>query len=121
MMWSHVSRALVVACVSLGVILAIGNQALSESGTMPNAKTTPDELLVKFSEQVSASKIEDLNKSLGVEVVNRASGGRLLLVRPSANSFEETKAAYQATPGVEYVEPNYVVHTQPDTESRPPP
>jgi hypothetical protein len=116
---SHGSLVSVISGMFLSVVLGFGSPAQSGSETTPKeGADVSNEALVKFSKEISASEIESINHRLGVEVVNRMLGGRLLQVRfPGTKSFEEIKAEYQATRGVEYVEPNRVYTIQPDAQS----
>ncbi len=78
------------------------------------------QLLVRFDDDLSEERIDEINRRLGTVVINRMSGGRLLLVEvPYVGTLSEIQAAYSATPGVRYAEPNPVVRTQPGEDTIP--
>jgi hypothetical protein len=112
----------VVGVVGAGALLPANSQTTdvqsmdgpTQGQSQGKVERVPNELLVKFTENISESRIQEINERLGVEVVLRMSGGRLLLVRfPYPDSFDEIRRAYEATPGVEYVEPNYIYKIDP--------
>jgi hypothetical protein len=116
-------RGLVVVCViGAGAPLPANAQTTdvqsmdgpTQGQSQSKVERVPNELLVKFTENISESRIQEINARLGVEVILRMSGGRLLLVRfPYPDAFDEIRRAYEATPGVEYVEPNYIYKIDP--------
>ncbi len=112
------TAAFVVACLGAGSSPAEGTAVMTteESGT-PRAEepaAVPGELLVKFAEMLSDEEIARITDRLGVEVVDRLSGGRLLLVRvPYPSVSEDIRSAFEANPGVVYAEPNYTYGIEP--------
>ena len=73
----------------------------------------PNELLVTFKPGTDPSRIKDLNDSLHVQVLKSLLGGRLNLVRISADrSLAEIRHTYSSFPEVESVGLNYKAVTQ---------
>ena len=88
-----------------------GHSAAAQAGANDVAAR---QLLVRFDDDLSEERIDQINRRLGTVVINRMAAGRLLLVEvPYAGTLAEIRAAYSATPGVRYAEPNPVVRTQP--------
>lgn len=79
-----------------------------------------NQLLVRFDDSLSVIQIDEIIKRLGTTVINRMSDGKLVLVEvPYDNLLAQIQAAYEATPGVKYAEPNQVYQTQPDNAAPP--
>lgn len=80
---------------------------VNQYGRAQGDSTIPGEFLVKFEDDVSPEQIESINRRLGVTVVNTMMDGRLFhLAIPYPSATSEVIAAYSATEGVEYAEPN---------------
>ncbi len=74
---------------------------------MKKEEAIPGELLIRFEDNISAVEIDRVNARLGVEVINRMAGGKLVHIRvPSGQSLETLADVYRSTPGVRYVEVN---------------
>ena len=109
----------------IGVVLALssaqGTSAQVDPPTPPpaaDAEATPGELLVRFEDDVSEARIEEINTRLGVHVLARMEAGKLLQIAvPEGSLVEDLMAIYRVTPGVRYAEPNYVQRIQPDDAS----
>ena len=96
-----------------------GRQVTVISQTNQIAK---NQLLVQFDDSLTAIQIDEIIKRLGTAVINRMSDGKLVLVEvPYDNMLGEIQAAYQATPGVKYAEPNQIYQTQPGNGTSPEP
>lgn len=95
------------------------SQAIAISQTNQVVK---NQLLVRFDDSLSVIQIDEIIKRLGTTVINRMSNGKLILVEvPYDNMLVQIQAAYEATPGVKYAEPNQVYQTQPDSAAPPEP
>lgn len=80
----------------------------------PAPAAVADELLVRFEDDVPEAEIDRINAALGVAVLDRMLGGRLLLVRvPDATALADVAARYEATAGVRFVERNTIQEAQP--------
>jgi hypothetical protein len=94
----------------LAALIPLALQAASGEGTeqVKEEQSSMEKstvLLVKFKDDVSATARSDIHASLGVTVKHMLLGGSLHVVEvPYPDSLEAIKQAYQATPGVEYVE-----------------
>ena len=68
------------------------------------------EVLVKFRSGAYETRESDTHKLLGAEVMKRVGRGGIERVKlPEGMSVEMAIKTYEATPGVEYAEPNYIV------------
>jgi hypothetical protein len=95
------------------------SQAIAISQTNQVVK---NQLLVRFDDSLSVIQIDEIIKRLGTTVINRMSNGKLVLVEvPYDNMLVQIQAAYEATPGVKYAEPNRVYQIQPDSATPPEP
>jgi hypothetical protein len=66
------------------------------------------EILVVFQSGVPKERIDDINAMLGTSVLK--STGRLFVIRvPSTETVEGMVEKYNAMPGVDYAEPNYIM------------
>jgi len=73
----------------------------------------PGEVLVKFQENVSREAAQSLHEQVGSKVIKRLKRINVDLVRiPEGWTVEKAIEVYQADPGVEYAEPNYIRRIQ---------
>jgi Fervidolysin N-terminal prodomain len=64
-------------------------------------------ILVRFDDAMAATEIDSINTRLGVRVVDRLLGGRIYVVEVAyAETRDQIIAAYEATEGVVYAEPD---------------
>ena len=86
---------------------------------MKNEEAVPGELLIRFEDSVSAVEIDRVNARLGVEVINRMTGGKLVHIRVrTGQSLEALAEVYRSTPGVRYVEINVLYRIdEPETDN----
>jgi len=69
------------------------------------------EILVMFQTGVPRERIDDINNMLGTSVLK--STGQLYVIRvPRTETVESMVEKYNAMPGVDYAEPNYVYTPQ---------
>jgi hypothetical protein len=77
----------------------------------PKLDYVKGEILVMFQTGVPRERIDDINNMLGTSVLKQT--GRLYVIRvPRTMSVEGMVDKYNAMPGVEYAEPNYIFTTQ---------
>ncbi|HSK40720.1 MAG TPA: hypothetical protein VK943_13220 [Arenibaculum sp.] len=114
--WMAFASAVAGGVAAAGALLA-GQLAGQPSGTPTAPRAEPfaqGELLVKFSSTMSEEDIRALNGRLGVEVIDRTRDGRFYQVRVTgARTLDDIRAAYEAAPGVEYVERAATYRIQP--------
>lgn len=80
----------------------------TESLTNSGDNYLPNELLVRFHEGVSESRIQELHDSLGVQVLRRTPSLRLYrIAAPAGMPIHEVRKAYLLLPEVETVDVNY--------------
>jgi len=107
-------RILLCLAFALGMTLA-GGQAQAQDKASAELKPAeiigeyaPGELLVKFKPGISSSKIEEVEKNLGVSRLRTIPRIDVRVMRiPEGKSVPEMVDAFSKSPGVEYAEPNY--------------
>ena len=73
----------------------------------------PGEVLVKFQENISRAEAQSFHEQVGSKVVKRLKRINVDLVKiPEGWTVEKAIEVYQADPGVEYAEPNYIRRIQ---------
>jgi serine protease len=101
-------------CIAIACITAAAWAAnLSEQMSVPYGKASAvaGEVLVKFRPGVSASQIEALNGRHGSRILSASRHGKFMrLSVPAGRTIRQMIDTYQASPLVEYAEPNYVAH-----------
>jgi len=98
-------RYIISLCIILSII-ACG----SESPRKTYSAYKDGEILVKFSSGEYETRKSDTHRLLGAEVMKRIGRGGIERVKlPEGMSVEMAIKTYEATPGVEYAEPNYMV------------
>ncbi|MCZ7598003.1 MAG: hypothetical protein M5U09_10095 [Gammaproteobacteria bacterium] len=110
------SRAAIAALFLAASLPAAGSCGADQVTQADTEVTMPSQarLLVRFEDDVSEDRIAEINKRLGARVINRMSGGRLLLVEvPYAGALRQIQDAYSATEGVRYAEPDLEVSIPP--------
>ena len=70
----------------------------------------PDEILVKFKPDVGEEAITTMNFGYRTSVKSTLLSGTKILHVPSGKTVDEMVTIYEGLPGVEYAEPDYVVH-----------
>jgi len=105
---------LVASAILAAIMSANAAVAAEDEPEMPGeTQIVPGEFLVRFADEVTDARIAEINARFGVEVVDRLLDGAILLVRvPDPALLSDIMVLYEATPGVLYVEPNFVVETQ---------
>jgi len=98
-------RYIISVCIILSII-ACGADAPRRTFTAYKA----GEILVKFRSGAYETRESDTHRLLGAKMMKRVGPGGIERVKlPEGMSVEEAIKAYEATPGVEYAEPNYLV------------
>jgi hypothetical protein len=84
---------------------AAGGEATAQVQKEQNSMDRSSLLLVKFKDNISEADRLDVHAGLGVTLKDKLLHGDLHVVEvPYPDSLEAIQRAYQATPGVEYVE-----------------
>lgn len=82
----------------------------------PKAEHVPNQIIVKFKPGTSIEAEEQLNRSLGTSVINvSTSVGFKVLQIPEGKTVTEMVEIYLQQPIVEYAEPNYIIHLNPES------
>ncbi len=69
----------------------------------------PDEVIVKFRENVNQQVIDDFHKKSGVKILHKNAKGKFERLKiPSGKSVADAIQQYKNNPLVEYAEPNYI-------------
>lgn len=78
---------------------------------VPSADFVPDEIIVKFRDEVGKDKIEKINSKHGglVRETSSYSGSKRIAI-PKGKKVSEMVRLYKDEGAVEYAEPNYVAH-----------
>lgn len=101
--------------LALAALIPLAPHAASGEGTaqVKEEQSSMDKstvLLVKFKDDVSTAARSEIHAGLGVTVKGKLLGGNLHVVEvPYLGSLDAVKRAYQATPGIEYVETEMLV------------
>jgi len=98
-------RYIISVCIILSII-ACG----SDSPRRTYSAYKAGEILVKFKAGVYEMRSSDTHRLIGAEVIKRVGRRGVERVKlPEGMSVEMAIKTYEATPGVEYAEPNYMV------------
>ena len=125
----HIGASVVVTAILLIGLGSSSEQALSqpsEEDTETPAWSAPDEpsfapdrILVKTKENAATEAIETVNRRNSARTEKRIPHTRVNVVKlPEALSVQEAVKRYEASPDVEYAEPDYKLYP---TQSYPPP
>ncbi|MFQ6058698.1 MAG: S8 family serine peptidase, partial [Anaerolineae bacterium] len=79
-----------------------------EPGKTP--EYVPDEILVKFKPELDLEAIATTHDRLGAQVIGHIPQLDIQILRVPFGEVENKVKAYQDEPGVEFAEPNYIVH-----------
>ncbi len=83
----------------------------------PGQEYVPGQIIVKFKPGTPTEAENQLNESLGTTVIySSPRGGFKVLQIPEGKTVAEMVDIYSRQPIVEYAEPNYIAHTQPETK-----
>jgi thermitase len=104
----------VVCVVLIFSVVATGafaqNPNLSEANRSPLADHVPGEILIRFSAGMNAAQAANKMAELGVTQKRAIPAIKVLLVKlPPGLSVEEAIERFSNRPGVEFVEPNYIL------------
>ena len=98
-------RYIISVCIILSII-ACGSDSPRKTFSAYKA----GEILVKFNSGTYEMRKSDTHRLIGAEVMKRVGRGGIERVKlPEGMSVEMAIKTYEATPGVEYAEPNYMV------------
>lgn len=107
----HILTAVAISTLGLPACVQFERQNCKQTtGPIRNSEPNyvPNELLVRFHEGVSESRIQELHDSLGVQVLRRTPPLRLYRVEtPPGTPMNEIRKAYLLLPEVESVDMNY--------------
>ena len=82
----------------------------------PEEEYVPDQIIVKFKAGTPIEEEEQLNQSLGTTVIYTSpSAGFKVLQIPEGKTVPEMVEIYLQQPVVEYAEPNYIEHLNPES------
>ena len=82
----------------------------------PEEEYVPDQIIVKFKPGTPIEAEEQLNRSLGTTVIYISpSAGFKILQIPEGKTVPEMVEIYLQQPIVEYAEPNYIEHLNPES------
>lgn len=97
--------------VLMVVLILFPGACYPEGAGQPNY--VPGEVLVKFRADVSQTAAQSIHERVGSKVVKHLEGVNVDLVKiPEGWTVEKAIKVYQADPGVEYAEPNYIRRIQ---------
>jgi thermitase len=101
--------------LAMAFLAACGNGWGVEEVKPPGGKPYAEgELLVKFKEDVSRDRIEEILRQTGTGVTRFLRTLKIHVLRlPPGAAVEDMVKTFQALPEVEYAEPNYTVTIQP--------
>lgn len=86
-----------------------------KSATKGKPDYVPNELIVTFQEGTSEARIDEINKSIKVQVARKMYFGQTWICQvkvPQGQPVEAISRAYSSFPEVKSVEPNYKVRIQ---------
>ena len=110
---SHLFIGLTTACGQVG--MSVGQ----ENSPPAMEEHVPNELLVKFKEGISSDGIQTIHSQMGTQVIQVMADGLLYQVAiPASAKLDEVKKSYESLPEVEYVEVNYVVGIEGESETK---
>ena len=89
----------------------------SASTPSPEKEYVPGQIIVKFKPGTPSEAEDSLNKSLGTSVIYTSPrGGFKILQIPEGKTVAEMVDIYSKQAIVEYAEPNYIEHIQPEAK-----
>lgn len=108
--WVILSGATVLAAFTL-LLLSMVVRSARAAPAPEDVGKVPDELLVRFKPDISASEQANIQKQVGASVVRSLLLPRTKLVRLHGNqSLDSAIRKYESNPQVEYAEPNSIAH-----------
>src|SRR5262245_37992438 len=111
-------KKILLSTISLALVFSLATSSVSaqdgDAGNpVPNelAEHVPGELLIRFSPGINSSQAADKMNEMGVTHKREIQGIGVHLVKlPPGLTVEEAIARFSRLPGVEFVEPNYILH-----------
>ena len=83
----------------------------------PEEEYIPDQIIVKFNPGIPIEAQEQLHRELGTTVIHTSpSAGFQVLQIPEGQTVPEMVEIYLQQPIVEYAEPNYIEHLNPESQ-----
>lgn len=83
----------------------------------PEEEYVPDQIIVKFKPGIPIEAQEQLHQELGTTVIHTSpSAGFQVLQIPEGKTVPEMVEIYLQQPNVEYAEPNYIEHLNPESQ-----
>lgn len=92
----------------LPLVVTLATPAAAAKSTEVKAKVTPQEIIVKFKDSVSESKVKSLAVKGKDEVKEK--GSKFHVIKVKDGNVDAAIAEYEASGDVEYAEPNYTYH-----------
>lgn len=92
----------------LPLVVSLATPAAAAKSTEVKASVTPQEIIVKFKNNVSESKVKSLAVKGKDEVKEK--GSKFHVIKVKDGNVDAAIAEYEASGDVEYAEPNYTYH-----------
>jgi thermitase len=92
----------------LPLVVSLASPATAAKSTEVKANVTPQEIIVKFKDDVSDSKAKALAVKANDELKEK--GPKFHVIKVKEGSVEDAIAEYEESGDVEYEEPNYTYH-----------
>ncbi|MQR96995.1 S8 family peptidase [Fictibacillus phosphorivorans] len=92
----------------LPLVVSLATPAAAAKSTEVKANVTPQEIIVKFKDNVSESKVKSLAVKGKDEVKEK--GSKFHVIKVKDGNVDAAIAEYEASGDVEYAEPNYTYH-----------
>ena len=111
-------KRIILSTISLALVCSLAAPSVSAQGggdpeSVENelAEHVPGELLIRFSPGLNSSQAADRMNEMGVTHKREIQGIGVRLVKlPPGLSVEQALARFSRLPGVEFAEPNYILH-----------
>ena len=109
-------KVIILCWVILSVLFPVALSIGCPQPPEPEKEYVPGQIIVKFKPGTSIEAEEQLNQSLGTTVIHTspAAGFKVLQI-PEGKTVPEMVDLYSEQPIVEYAEPNYVEHLNPES------
>src|SRR5512134_584459 len=111
-------KKIILSTISLALVFSLATSSVSAQrgdGTNPDpnelAEHVPGEMLIRFSPGMNSSQADSRMNEMGVTHKRDIPGiGVQLVTLPPGLSVEQAIDRFSRLPGVEFAEPNYVLH-----------
>lgn len=114
-------RQTIILLALLPVLMIVGCQQSAPTPIPPppgaEEEYVPNQIIVKFKPGTSIEAQEQLHQKLGTKVIHTSpSAGFKVLQIPEGKTVPEMVEIYLQQPIVEYAEPNYIEHLNPESQ-----